>query len=72
MSEPYVYIGENAVYWSPETKAGLEYLQRLGEEETAALFDKAYRFGPAKFSDGYGGYFFLTYASSKCYRISLQ
>ncbi len=72
MAEPYVYIGENAVYNPPEVKAGLWYLQGLGEEEAAGLFDKAYKFGPAKFSDGHGHYFLLTYERSKSYRISLQ
>ncbi|MBI2640356.1 MAG: hypothetical protein HYW91_00505 [Candidatus Sungbacteria bacterium] len=72
MSESYIYIGGNALYYSPEVRAGLEYLRGLGEEEAAALFDKAYNFGPAKFSDGHGRYFLLTYERDKSYRISLQ
>lgn len=72
MAESYDYVGENAVYHSPDVKAGWQYIQGLGEEEQAALFDKAYHYSPAKFSDGHGGYFFLTCESGKSYRISLQ
>lgn len=72
MLEPYVYIGENAVYYSPEVNAGLWYLQGLDEAGAVALFDRAYHSSPAKFSDGHGGYFLLTWERDKSYRITLQ
>lgn len=72
MAESYDYIGENAIYHLPDVKTGWQYIQGLGEEKQVALFDKAYHHGPAKFSDGRGGYFLLTWESGKSYRISLQ
>lgn len=74
MAESYDYIGENAVYHSPDVKAGWQYIQGLGEEEQAALFDAAYHSssGQAKFSDGHGGYFLLSWENGKSYRITPQ